>query len=160
MTRLTQYSLPRALNPLDIQFERVAVLDQSASGTPYIRWIPCGMPKIGQYADLLKTVFFLYETEEDALAGTDSGGTGFLVAIPSKRWGSRVVHVHAVTNWHVAVFNEDGPPLPVLRVNRKAGGKPITFSFDPAEWIFQPASYDVAVSPPLNFEGLEDHDAK
>ena len=79
--------------------------------------------------------------------GKKSGGTGFLVAIPSKRWPQQIHHIHGVTNWHVAVHG--APPAPVIRVNRLSGA-PEVFELDPSEWIFKPGSYDVAISPPLD----------
>jgi hypothetical protein len=105
------------------------------------------MPQLGRYAPLLKSVFFLYPDVASAGVGLKAGGTGFLVGVPMKRvpgWS----HVHAVTNYHVVVFNEEGPPNPVIRINRLSG-KPEAFDLDPSEWIFQPNGPDVAVSPPL-----------
>src|SRR5215475_6661805 len=106
------------------------------------------MPKLGKYAPLLKAVFFLYETRDEALAGVDSGGTGFLVAIPSKRWPQEIYHIHGLTNCHVAVRGIDSPPTPVIRLN-KLDGSADAIEFDVSEWIFEPGKYDVAVSPPL-----------
>jgi hypothetical protein len=105
------------------------------------------MPQLDQYEKLLEAVVFLYENKADAEAGVDSGGTGFLVALPMKRWANRV-HVHAVTNWHVAVSGVDSPPTPCVRINTIAG-KPEVFEFDAGEWIFKPSGPDVAISPPL-----------
>jgi hypothetical protein len=109
------------------------------------------MPKLGQYTRILETVFFLYENREHALAGTESGGTGFLVSVPSKRWPQHVNHVHGITNWHVAVHGQDSPPTPVIRLNRLDGtAEPI--EFDVSQWIFRPGMYDVAITPPLDID--------
>jgi hypothetical protein len=113
------------------------------------------MPHLGRYAPIIKSVCFLYDTKKDALAGTNAGGTGFLVATPSQQHGEP--HVHAITNWHVAVYNEDGPPSPVLRINKHSGILEI-FDFGPDQWIFKPGYYDVAVSPPLTVN-TQVHDA-
>jgi hypothetical protein len=109
------------------------------------------MPKLDKYSALLRTVFFLYPTEADAIAGTNSGGTGFLVAVPSKRWPTQVQHVHGITNYHVAVFNEEGRPSPVLRIAR-TNSPPQIVNLDPSNWFFKPKSCDLAVTPPLLFD--------
>jgi hypothetical protein len=72
------------LHPYDVEFNRVPIQCCGSAGTPYVRWVPCGMPKIGQYAPILRSVFFLYENKEDAKSGSRFGGTGFLVAVPSQ----------------------------------------------------------------------------
>jgi hypothetical protein len=104
------------------------------------------MPRLGQYKDILKTVVFLYESEKDALAGVNVGGTGFLVAVASRRFPNEISHVHVVTNWHVAVSGG----CPVVRINTKSG-QPKTLDFDSSEWIFIPGGPDVAISPPFEF---------
>ena len=106
------------------------------------------MPRLGQYKDILKTVVFLYENEKDALAGVNVGGTGFLIAVGSKRFPNQIQHVHVVTNRHVAVSG--APSCPVVRINTKSG-PPKTLDFDPSEWIFIPGGPDIAVSPPFEF---------
>jgi hypothetical protein len=107
------------------------------------------MPKLGPYSAFLDVVFFLYENRQDAERGTSSGATGFLVAVPSKRWPDRWHHIHGVTNWHVAVSGTlNSPPTPFIRVNRHVG-KPEIFEFDVSEWIFKPGGPDIAISPPL-----------
>ena len=95
------------------------------------------MPKLGQYLPLLKSVFFLYATEEDARAGKNSGGTGFLVGLPSEVQGR--TYIYGVTNWHVAC---DG--FPVVRLNRKVG-PPEIFDFSPDQWAYEPGGPDLAV---------------
>src|SRR5262245_32216481 len=102
------------------------------------------MPKLGKYHALLDTVFFLYRDQTHAVAGSDSGGTGFLVGLPSKRWPDTWHHLHGVTNWHVAV--RDG--FPCIRVNM-SDGKPEAFDFDASEWLSAPGGPDLAISPPL-----------
>lgn len=137
-----------SLMPLDLNgvpFKKTLVRGSSTRGTPYSRWIPFGMPQLGEYKWIMDTVVFLYPTEDDALKGTEFGGTGFLVAVPSKRWPEEYFHVHAVTNWHVLTH---GKGAPVIRVNRRDGGID-AFDFDPSEWTFAPLGSDIAISPPL-----------
>lgn len=128
----------------DVPFARLPVWSAGSSGTPFLRWVPFGMPQLGRYKWILDMVFFLYASEEDALIGRAYGGTGFLVSVPSKRWPDQYHHHHGVTNWHVAC---DGG-FSVIRVNGLSG-KPEAFSFGPEDWIFRPRNHDIAISPPL-----------
>ncbi|WP_256807804.1 trypsin-like peptidase domain-containing protein [Bradyrhizobium sp. Bra64] len=112
------------------------------------------MPHLGQYAPILKAVFFLYPDRASAEKGVKSGGTGFLLGEEMKRVPG-YAHIHAVTNWHVAVCPKDGPPSPVIRINRKSG-KPDIFEFDCTEWIFEGGGPDVAISPPVTV--TDEHD--
>lgn len=143
------------LRPLDVKFPKIPLEGRSSGGTPYTRWVPCGMPHlVGKYASILKAVFFLYPDRTSAKQGIKSGGTGFLIAKPMERIPGRV-HIHAVTNWHVAVCATDGPPSPVIRINRKSGKTDI-FELDCTEWIFRGGGPDIAISPPLTV--TDDHD--
>lgn len=67
-------------------------------GTPYVRRIPVGMPKIP--SDILNSVFYLYDSEKAAREGQDFGGTGFFVGVSSRHQGRH--HVYGVSNRHVA----------------------------------------------------------
>jgi hypothetical protein len=146
---------PRALSPDAIGFDRVPVGAFSSRGTPYTRWVSTGMPHLGPYAPFLKAVLFLYPSVADAEAGTQAGGTGFLVGVRGERVAG--FHVHAVTNYHVAVFNKQSPPSPVVRVNTLSGA-PDTFDFDPSEWTFQQGGPDIAISPILMIvDGVHDY---
>src|SRR6185312_10181152 len=111
----------------DLQFDRVPCLRRSSRGTPFMRWIPVGMPRIPP--KFLDNVFYLYHDESNARQGKDFGGTGFLVGIPSSVPGHQ--YVYAVSNWHVAV--RDGAS--VIRLNTKDGGTDV-FDFGPEEWEF------------------------
>jgi hypothetical protein len=139
------------LHPLDVEFDRVPIRAYSTAGTPYLRWVPCGMPKLEKYAGVLKTVFFLYETVDAAIRGKSSGGTGFFVAVKSERF-PQINHIHGITNYHVAIAPPDGPSASVIRLNRLDGGVPATFDLGPDEWIFRPKWHDIAVSPPLSID--------
>src|SRR3569833_2774741 len=98
-------------------FEQRPVRVRSSRGTPYVRWVPTGMPQLGQYESVLESVFFLYPTRDDAERGSGFGGTGFIVAYPCLRWPLRS-HIYAVSNWHVA--KQGGHCF--IRLNRRDGG--------------------------------------
>ncbi len=122
--------------PLDltgVPFARKPIWCRGTRGTPYQRWVPYGMPQLGQYKWISDVVFFLYPSVEDALGGLAFGGTGFFVAVPSDKWGREYFHVHGVTNWHVAC---DAGAF-VVRVNQRQGGTE-ALEFGPDEWIFDP----------------------
>jgi hypothetical protein len=116
------------------------------------------MPRLAQYTRILKAVFFLYPTEDAAKKGVEAGGTGFLIGVPSKRWPDRFLHIHGVTNWHVAVFGDHVPPSPIIRVNRTSG-PPDIIEFDPSEWVFRGGQQDLAISPPLRLTPEHDYTA-
>jgi hypothetical protein len=141
--------LARSLFPVDlrdIKFKQAPMRAYGSRGTPYVRWVPYGMPQLGQYKWIMDTVFFLYPTEGDAKAGTACGGTGFFVAVPSKRWPTEYFHIHGVTNWHVAC--DSGASI--IRVNRNDSGAPELLHYDPSEWAFiGHGGPDIAISPPL-----------
>jgi hypothetical protein len=99
-----------------------------------------GMPRLGQFRPILDSVFFLYRSAEDAKAGKKSGGTGFLVSIPSEaRPGFG--YVYAVTNWHVACHGAS-----CIRFNNQDGTTTI-LEHGPEEWHFIPGKQDIAVLP-------------
>jgi hypothetical protein len=105
------------------------------------------MPQIPE--NIISAVFYLYANAEDAKAGRDPGGTGFIVAyegtIAHKVRGS---HFYAVTNWHVVCGGDEG--CPVIRLNTQDGGVDI-IDLDCSEWEFIPGKFDVAVYP-LNID--------
>jgi hypothetical protein len=94
------------------------------------------MPKIPR--EVIDSVLYLYPSREAAEAGTQFGGTGFIVAIESGIPG--YIYPYAVTNWHVAVRGGAS----VIRVNKIGGGVDI-FEFEPHDWIFNPGGYDLAI---------------
>ena len=139
-----------SVSPLDLKgipLARKPVWCRGTEGTRYQRWVPYGMPQLGQYKWISDVVFFLYKSVEDAQAGHASGGTGFLVAVPSEKWGKDYFHVHGVTNWHVAC----DAGASVLCVNLRICGKTEVIEHGPEEWTFRPAWHDIAISPPLRF---------
>jgi len=127
-------------------FGRIPVTAHSSRSSAYTRWIPFGMPFLGQYQPLLKSVFFLYPSKKDAENGKQFGGTGFVVGIPSERWGFAHTFYYGVTNYHVAVRPESGKPSPVIRFNGPSGIADIK-ELDEVDWEFKPGGHDVAVVP-------------
>ena len=78
------------------------------------------MPKI--VPTVLNAVFYLYESRADAEAGRSPGGTRFIVGWNKGPSLGGPYHIYAVTNWHVAVKDDDpdDPPCPVIRMNTKS----------------------------------------
>jgi hypothetical protein len=109
------------------------------------------MPQLGQYKWIMDIVFFLYPTVAEAKNGREYGGTGFLVAVPSKRWPDEYYHIHGVTNWHV-ISGTTGASM--MRINRKNDPNNVDiFQFDPSEWTFGGfRTPDIAISPPLDLD--------
>jgi hypothetical protein len=102
-------------------------------------WKGLGMPKIP--SNIKNTAFYLFPTKEDATRGSNFGGTGFVVIVPSKRhakYGRGFVY--AVTNWHVAVQGSS-----VIRLNTKSGN-PDIIEANPEDWFFD-GKHDIAVLP-------------
>jgi len=131
----------------DLDFPRMAVPAKSERGVPFERWVRTGMPRIPQ--QVIDSVFYLYRTREDALAGRAPGGTGFIVDYPAGKSvaDTAAPKFYAVTNWHVAV--REG--CSVIRLNTKDGGTDI-IDLGPEDWQFLPGKYDVAVTP-LSLDG-------
>ena len=120
----------------DLEFQRIAVPFRSTAGVPQTRWLRVGMPYIPQ--NVINSVFYLYASVDDARAGRDPGGTGFLVWFPHLPG----THVYGVTNWHVAVQNG----FSVIRLNTNDGSVDV-IDLGPEDWHFLPARQDVAVVP-------------
>ena len=117
-------------------FDTREVTAVSTAGTPYSRRVWCGMPKLSP--SMLRSVFYLYRSRQEAVDGKDFGGTGFFLGVEL----GETRFCYAVTNWHVAV---DGGAS-VIRVNTNDGGMDI-FELDPCEWHFKPHWHDLAVVP-------------
>src|SRR5690349_15985905 len=88
--------------------------------------------------ELLQCVFYLYKSKADADKGTNAGGTGFLVAMPTP---DGLGHQYGVTNWHVAVQHG----YSCIRLNTRSGFD--VFEYDPSDWIFDPGGDDIAIVP-------------
>jgi hypothetical protein len=127
----------------DLEFLQVHVPMRTDFGVGYTRIERVGVPKIPP--NILKSVFYLYETEADARAGHNPGGTGFIVAWSKAHYIPE--QFYAVTNWHVAVREEpDNPPCPVIRINAVAN-KTEVIPLRPENWHFLPGGPDIAVAP-------------
>lgn len=98
------------------------------------------MPRIPD--DIIDSVFFLYPTREEAIAGKNPGGSGFVVSIGKNVTTGAGTYFYGVTNWHVAC--RDG--YSVIRMNTTDGGVDV-FEFGPEDWEFSPGGPDVAVVP-------------
>ncbi len=140
--RAIEFGYPRAaffddrVTSASLDFVRAPVLAHSSRGSPFVRWVPVGMPRIP--SGTLDCVCYLYETEEDARLGKKFGGTGFLVSVPSRHPGR--CFFYAVTNRHVACQGAS-----IVRVSTHDGISDI-FSYDPEQWQFD-SRYDIAVVP-------------
>ena len=133
--------MTHAISYWDLEFDRVPVDAVSSAGTPYVKHVKVGMPRIPQ--NVLNSVFYLYQTKEDAEAGRNPGGTGFIVRHDGMGgdMGGGYGTLYGVTNWHVACRGSS-----VIRMNTKDGGTE-SLDFNPDEWFFLPGKYDVAVVP-------------
>jgi hypothetical protein len=124
----------------DLDFREIQLTRCSTSGAAYQQWVRVGMPKIRE--NVIRSVFYLYATEKDALAGENPGATGFVVEITSDPM--LPPHYYGVTNWHVVCDQED--IYPVIRLNTIDGGIDVLY-FNPDQWEFVPGKYDVGVIP-------------
>jgi len=111
---------------------------KSWKGYSYTTWKPT-MPKIRD--DLLKCVFYIYESEADAKNGYPDSATGFLFGIPSE-YRNELVFLYAVTNRHV--IESINSEMPCLRINT------LDDSFDiiqtkKEDWDFHHLMCDVAI---------------
>jgi hypothetical protein len=107
------------------------------------------MPRIPD--QFLECVVYLYASEQDAMEGRKTGGSGFIVAVPLPRLPDFCV-AYAVTNMHVI---ENGAST--LRVNTK-DGKLDVFDLDPRQWIYHPAGDDLAICKLPFEERADDYD--
>jgi hypothetical protein len=107
----------------------------STRGHPYTAWEPA-MPRIPDGA--LSQIVYLYPSVVDAENGSRTGGSGFLITLPSIVLAGRGL-LFAVTNAHVI---EAGST--VVRLNTK-DGKFDTFDFTDQDWILHPDKDDIAI---------------
>lgn len=93
------------------------------------------MPRIPD--PFLDCVVYLYETVDDARAGSRAGGSGFTVVVPFDPYR---VWVYVVSNWHVI------SRAPVIRLNTLKGGFD-TLSLGTTQWIRHPdGETDLAIA--------------
>lgn len=97
------------------------------------------MPRIDDL--LLKSVFYVYMSKEDASQGYPDSATGFLFSIPAIN-DENLFFIYGVTNKHVIM--QKGMDTPTLRINNLIGG------FDVIEtklddWKFHSLGSDLAI---------------
>lgn len=95
------------------------------------------MPRIDH--KVLDSVFFLYQSVEDADQGAKAVGTGFVVSMGGGLFDS-VASYYGVTNWHVAVRDAAS----VIRLRLLSGNFQI-IELGPEDWTFIPGQDDIAV---------------
>lgn len=132
-----QDKAPMVLGETLFPFEYGEITVESSKGTPYKKRVPIRMPRLPD--GLLKSVFFLYPSEDSAKKGTAVGGTGFLVGL---RLNDHEFAAYAVTNWHVAIRDRCG----FVRLNCHDGGFDV-FEIEPHDWVFDPNLGDVCLAP-------------
>lgn len=86
---------------------------------------------------------YLYPSVQMARDGAHFGGTGFLVAVPS-RVVPTVGYLYAITNEHV-IRPSGGVPNPVIRLNDTSGATDI-LNLKAHEWLPHPGGDDVAAT--------------
>lgn len=95
--------------------------------------------------NLIKSVFYIYTSEEAAKNGHDEGACGFLVTIPEgeiKEDGEVDGPVYAITNCHVIGHILTENKTPYLRINSEIG-PPIIMAVPAAAWHPHPDGDDV-----------------
>lgn len=110
----------------------------SWQGHPYWVWSPF-MPKIED--QLLRCIFYIYMSEDEAKQGNVDSATGFIFGIPSE-YRKTSAFLYAVTNRHV--IEGISTETPFLRVNT------LDDSFDiivtkKEDWKFHPLMCDLAI---------------
>jgi hypothetical protein len=108
----------------------------SSSGHRFAYWMP-PVPRIRDA--YLDCAIYLYASESDADAGARSGGSGFLVGIPTTDLPGNVWIIYAVTNKHVI---EGGNS--VVRLRTKSGKHSI-MPIDERAWMFHQDGDDLSV---------------
>ncbi len=146
--------MAHAIGLQDLEFAFAVARYRDRDGYLCSRSERIGVPKIPY--EVLACTFFLYDTEEEAKAGLNPHGTGVIVEDPSEVADG--MHYYGVTNWHVAVQeNETEVPSPVVRLNRRGGREPFVKPLRPEDWHFTPGGPDLAVA---YFDFLERDDLK
>src|ERR1700730_6422759 len=97
-----------------------------------------GVPAMRIPDNFLDCVIYLYRSVSDAEAGANGGGSGFLVAVPTKKIPGGAF-VFAVTNKHVIDSGAD-----VIRLNTR-DGKKRTIETDPRHWTVHTNGDDIAI---------------
>ena len=139
MSRLNFFPLPLTGSQISyqhLQFKQIPVSICSDTGKKRTKWVDSGMPKIPTI--VLGCVVYLYQNRKNAESGSEYGGTGFLVSLPSEK-DNRYYYVYAVTNYHVIAKGAT-----TIRVGTESG-KPDILEFSENDWKYVPGGGDVAV---------------
>ncbi len=91
----------------------------------------------------IKSVFYIYGSEDEARKGAEVGASGFFVGIP-KATDPKDYFVYAVTNVHVIGAIKKENKTPVIRFNTDDGQSEI-LSVPFSAWKYHPAGDDVAI---------------
>jgi len=91
--------------------------------------------------NLLKSVFYIYPSVDDAENSQEFGGTGFFIGIPASESENRFF-LYAVTCHHILLDNKSNPI--VLRINT-GDGKFDTIETRYEDWTPHPSGDDVAI---------------
>jgi hypothetical protein len=93
---------------------------------------------------LINSVIYLYPDLDDAQCGSEIGGSGFLLAVPSDA-GKEVAHVYVITCCHVIL---GGATVVRTNLKDKSSGYERTFcmNFSKDDWVTHP-EHDLAVCP-------------
>lgn len=83
-------------------------------------------------------MIYLYPSEDAARQGKATGGSGFLLAVPSSVVEEKK-HIYAVTNQHVTARSR------VVRMNTRGGGTDI-LPLGPEQWLDHPAGDDLSIA--------------
>lgn len=97
------------------------------------------MPRIPD--SVLDCVIYLYASEEDAKNGEKTGGSGFIVGIPTSTEGLQwLVHLYAITNSHVV------NAASTIRF-RTIDGETLILNSQREDWVNHPDGDDVSLLP-------------
>jgi len=110
-----------------------------------LQWVE-PVPRIPQV--ISNSIVYLYRDRLEADAGTEIGGSGFLLAIMDRdSHPPGPAHIYVVTNKHVIEGN-DGAPVVRANLKHPSSGIEQTFCFEftEAEWVTDPNN-DLAVCP-------------
>lgn len=143
--QMIERSLSDSFTFWDLEFSKEYIVRYSSTGTPFLKAVLTGMPRLpDRYLD---TAFYLYDNEDNARTGSDSGGTGFVVSIPSESHPDKAHYCYAVTNRHVLSSGST-----VVRLNTVDGASSI-IPFGLEDWTVHPDGYDIAAVPiPLDLK--------
>jgi hypothetical protein len=109
----------------------------SGLGHPYWVWRK-PMPRIDDH--LLKCVFYIYVSEDEARSGSTDSATGFFLRVASE-YNISWSYLYAVTNWHVLLEISGNP---ILRINTQKGGYD-TIEAVKDDWVLHPEKCDLAI---------------